>query len=288
MNEPAHDPHAAIPKGVKAPAVYARDREHYVPGLPALSGWTAALQNGSAVSGLLAHRAEHAAAALGGKGWVMSRHSVDLCRPVRYEPAQVQTEVVRDGQRLRLIEGRMVIDGVVVARSSTLVLRPPSAKPAASADLYLLAPGHCAPGPLVPWRRTREDAPIPFEAYCECRWATDFEDGSPAVWLTSPSEIVEGEPASFSARAVAVADLMAALAAVHRARTDGRPFTPFVNADLHVSLFRAPISAFVALRLTRRDSFEGVELAEARLYDEVGACGLATQTRIAQPMHRRS
>jgi hypothetical protein len=113
--------------------------------LPAsASGWAAGHLRGVAVSGALARATEHAAAEIVQDQMRPARWTLDMFRPPRAVPVFITATVIRHGGRVGLVDAELRQEGLTVARSRTLFVRPGSSPTGA-----LWFPPHTAKPPPV-------------------------------------------------------------------------------------------------------------------------------------------
>ena len=99
---------------------FASDSDAFAPNEIAQGGWGPTL-GGQVVGGLLARAVEQRRA---DPDLVPARFTVDILRRVATEPVRVTAEVVRVGKRMQAVDASMTQRGELVARASTLYLRP--------------------------------------------------------------------------------------------------------------------------------------------------------------------
>ncbi|WP_235737434.1 acyl-CoA thioesterase domain-containing protein [Nocardioides alcanivorans] len=214
-------------------AFFHRDGAQLVPTDVARSLWSDDQMHGVAISGALGQAAEDSLRGLGRGDLVPSRHTVDLFRPAKMAPCDLVTDVVREGNRLVLVDVRLEQEGELMARASALFLRATEEPP----------------GEV--WKRTELPEPPPFDVappnsgprpplfHSAEGWSPDFLAHQNAehkvIWNTVPW-IVAGEEPSGYAAAAAVAD---STTLVTNWGTRG---VNYINADVTLTLARRPVS----------------------------------------------
>lgn len=261
-------------------AVYRREGERLVPTPWAGSPWSPSLQHGGPVCGLVASAAEAAARET---GHAVARIGVDLCRPTPLAPLALRWRHVRRGRRLTLIEVTLLHEAQEISRGSALLL----AEHAGSAGSWLpeeppppgpegLEPTHFMP------REYAERFPPGFHRSLEIRLCED--ELGPAVWVTTPLELIEGEPTSPLVRAAMLSDLTFALAGrtlLRRGELGPDPArVPLINADMTLYLERAPVSDWIAFRRGAVSNQRGIGLAEVHHADRQGRYGRSLQALV--------
>src|SRR5262252_3226299 len=104
--------------------------------------------------------------------------------------------------------------------------------------------------------------------------------GRAALWMRQRVPLVAGEVPSPSQRILLMADSGSGVGAV----LDPVSFTPFINADLSVSLHRLPEGEWMGLEAVTTIEPHGVGLTRTRLYDLHGPIGEGLQSLVAGRM----
>lgn len=252
------------------------DRNNYVPTRLARGPWGPSL-SGNYVGGLLGRSVEDG---VDEPDLLPARLMVDLLRPVALHPVQVQTTVVREGRRLRLVDAVMTQRGVTVARASALFLR----RGKHTADTIWTTPVAMPAIPPEPdeWA---VDPPMLLQAY-----GRDPAVGSPGVgidewrhdgpkfaWVRETKPLVDDEPLSPFTRAVMAGDVTSSL--THWG-TEG---LHFINADYTVTLSRLPRGDHIGLAALTHYGDAGVATGVATLFDERGPIGSGMALALANP-----
>lgn len=255
-------------------AVFAVEGTTAHPTRRAAGPWNAGLMHGGAPSALVVRAAEQVATA---EPMHVARVTVELLRPVPIAPLAIETEVVRQGRKIQLVQVRLLAEGVEVTRGLVLkVRRAPLGLPQ---DVGL-PPLDVPPPEAVP----------PMEGHLrdDLSFATGFDIRSVAggirlagpgvCWFNRPSPIVAGEPTSPAMLAAAVADFTNGVSSV----LDFDRYT-FVNADLTVSFARAPVGDWILSHAESWIGPDGAGLAATRLADRHGYFGRAVETLVVEP-----
>jgi acyl-CoA thioesterase len=222
--------------------------------------------HGRVVAGLIAHtmEREHQDPA-----FHFSRLTVDMFRVAPYGPVSVTTEVIRDGNRIRVLDGAMVAGGVEIARGRAVMLRRADPLPA---DVWS-PPGWDAPHPdtLTP--------PEPPAGRAE-RWMPTWETrpitgsfgtpGQKRSWLRESRLLIEGVELTPFVRAALVADFTNPLA------NSGASGLNYVNADVTLYLHREIAGEWIGVEVTNHQSSNGIAVGSCNLYDVEGPAGMST------------
>jgi hypothetical protein len=193
------------------------------------------------------------------------RLTVDMFRPPPMSAFQVETRVIRDGRRVRVVDVSVGADGVEVARASALLLRRGD-----------------HPGGVM-WQAPEWDVPLPDAS--ESPGGGDMFGGwdirllSPGgfwtserkrLWARDRWQLVAGEEPSPVVRAALASDLPNPLA---NSSAEG---LQFINADLTLFLSRAPMSEWIGVEVAGHVGHDGVAVGTCTMYDASGAIGWST------------
>src|ERR1700733_15652608 len=108
MTDSSPEPARSVPS-----CFFVTDGKDYVPTRLARGPWGPSI-SGNYIGGLLGRTVEQQ---VDDADLQPARLTVDLLRPVALQPLQMQSSVVRDGRRLRLVDAGMTQDDVIVARA---------------------------------------------------------------------------------------------------------------------------------------------------------------------------
>ena len=254
-------------------AIYRLDGHHILTGPNAAGPWDPTMQHGSAPSSLVIHIAETIPTPA---PMQVVRLTMDLLRPVPVAPLTYQSEVLREGRKIQLVEVRLYAKDVIVARATVLKIRiQPPELPEGVAGPVVTLPGPDESRPL-----SNSGNRNAFLAGLTMRGAVgDFLSPGPgAIWFNLHREIVEGAPVSPTMRAVVAADFSNGTSSL----LDFRAWT-FINADLSVSLTRPPMGEWILLDAESWVGPDGAGIAAARLADIHGYFGRAIQSLVIEP-----
>jgi hypothetical protein len=263
--------------------LYRRSGDVYAPTEWAGSPWSRELQHGGPVCGLLASAAEAAAAETGLR---VVRLGVDLCRPVPLEPLALAWQYLRRGRRLALVEMRLRREATDVARATALLLAASGEIPSRWQTAEPPPPG---PEGLesMSFMPSEYAARVPpgFHRSVEVRLTQD--ELGPAVWVTTPLDLLEAEATSSLVRAAMLSDLTFALSGRMLLRRepvfgDLRPVL-FINADMTLYLERPPAGDWIAMRHGSVNDHGGVGVAEVVQLDRGGRYGRSLQALVTNP-----
>ncbi|WP_298195953.1 acyl-CoA thioesterase domain-containing protein [Novosphingobium sp.] len=247
--------------------LFSREGDVLVPAQRTRGYWRSDSIDGRAIVAALGHEIErrHGAADL----WP-ARLTVDMHRLPPREPLHIETRVVREGGRLRLIEAILTLHGDEYARATCQLLRerPP-------------APGQVWPG-LPPWQVPAPDdlTSLPDEHHMRlAEWrliaGTLGAVGPRRVWIRPTVETVAGEPLTPFSRVAAIADTASPW--VHAADVG----IGYINTDVTLHLYRPPDGEWIGLDALLHDEAAGRAIGTCRVYDQSGPIGLASTTAVA-------
>lgn len=234
--------------------------------LPMARGpWDPQSLNGRVVAGLLGHELERRH---GGEGWLPARLTVDLYRLPGFDPVTVETRLVREGRRIKVVDATFHSAGRDMARATCQFL---AFGENAAGDVWSPAPWDApSPASLPPSERT--DAPWEWRNFA----GAFGEAGQRRAWLREIRPMVAGVPLSPYARAAAACDFASPFA------HSGSEGLGYINTDVTLILHRLPAGEWIGFESSYHGADGGVAAGECRLHDEQGPIGLASCVALAQ------
>ena len=251
-----------------ADCFFETDGERFLPTAHTTGPWSPDAQHGGPPSALLLdellRRHERADAQV-------TRATFELLGPVPLEPLRVETQVVRPGRRVELLEGVLLgergalllarvwrirrAEGLTVGVSDRA--RPPSTPDEGDPARGFFQEGDSY-GTAMEWRFTTGS------------WN---ETGPATCWMRARHPLVAGRGTLPAARVALAADSGNGISNVV-------PFKEwmYVNPDLSIHLDRDPVGEWVCLDATTTVSDDGVGFATSRLSDESGRIGRSLQS----------
>ena len=241
--------------------------DHYVPTPAARGPWNPNSLHGRVIAGLLGAEIERLH---GDPAFLPARLTVDMYRLPDLSAVEVTTKVVRDGNRIRVIDAEFISGGVSAGRATCQMLKktdPPTGEV---------------------WKPPVWDVPKPGDLDPDARggmggmWAMrriagDFGSvGQKKAWLAEVRELVEGRPLTPFVRVAVSADFASPFA---NAGSEG---LQFINSDVTVYLHRMPATEWIGYEVINHGATEGVGIGECFLYDEQGPIGSASCCAVAQ------
>ncbi|MVU75891.1 thioesterase family protein [Nocardia sp. ET3-3] len=237
----------------------------------AVSAWSQSQLAGTAVCGLLAHELETHSP---GPGFLPARFAVDLFRPVLNEPIELRSSMVRDGNRIRVVDAWIVQGEEIRVRASVHFLAT-AAEPAGE----VWQPARDLPVPDRPL-----DGPNPPLFKSGNRdWTHDFASGvnpyRKAAWQHLPP-LIEGRSMTPFERAAFVSDT------TNLVCNWGTQGVGFINSDVSLTLARLPEGPEIGVFAQDHIAANGIAVATAVLYDRTGPLGTTTITALANAMRQ--
>eukprot|EP01037_Dinobryon_pediforme_P001637 gene1635-1667_t len=248
--------------------------------------------SGAAAASLLGHAIERDWLA---SDWVPVRLSVDMLRMPPAAALRVETEVLHESRRLRLIEARLLAAGQVQTRALCQIVRRGSQPD----NPVWQSPPWPAPHPdaLPAGPRTMrwEMRAIPADHGRFVRSAPLHDavaGGNPPVlgelapisarqaWINTAMEVVAGHPVSPWLKLVLTADFASPLA--HSSETG----IDFVNTDFTIHLHRMPQGPWIGYELTGHTSSDGVAVGHCAIHDTSGPLGVIVVSAMANSRRR--
>lgn len=235
--------------------------------------WDPGQQHLGPVTALLVHEIERT------PGLPLAKLAVDVFAPVPVGEVAVHTEVIRDGKRVQCVAASLSAGGRELVRGTAWRIRH-GETPA--------TPANCVPAPVPP--RNPMEGPSWLTHGFGYGKATDwrFVKGSPSetgpaiAWGRVQVPLVAGEEITPLERLAVFAD---SGNGISHALDFGSYL--FVNVDLTISLFRAPVGEWICLDAATTIGPSGRGLAHSTIFDESGEVGTAIQTLFVAPRSAR-
>jgi len=254
-------------------ALFRADGDLLVPQDIARSLWRADQMHGVATSGALAREAETAVRTAGRTDLRPARFTVDLFKAPSMGPCRLSSRVVREGNRLMLLDAELAQDGVVVARASALFL-----KATENPDGEVWTPQDVPEPPPLDIAAVSEEPRVPIFFSEPVGWSQNFAEhqngGRKATWQTA-LPIVLGEPTTPFQGLAGAAD---ATSMITNWGTGG---VQYINTDVSLSIARVPVSQEIGLSTLSWYSHDGIATGTAAVFDRAGTFGTTTVTSIS-------
>jgi hypothetical protein len=245
-----------------------------IPGDLTRGGWSDDAQHGGPPCGILARAVENVATL---EPMQVVRLTVDLTRPVPLHPLHIETEVVREGRRVQVVDAWLRAGTVELGRARALKIRV--------GDLDLPEPetDTMPTGPegmeRLSWRgHFGEDDDLRRFHYDAVEIRTQsgsFNSPGPGTsWFRLLVPTVEGEEPSDFVRLATLADM---------ANGNSQFLDPrlhlFVNPDISLHLHRLPRGEWIGMRSVSYPQPHGIGMADTAVYDLEGRIGRVIQSQ---------
>ena len=257
-------------------SLFVRDGQRFVPTEHSRGPWTPEHVHGGPVAALLAHQVEQLVA---DPEFQLVRLTVDLFRRVPVEALEISTAVARAGRRIQVVESTVAANGLLLGRSTSLLIRrtPTDSHVAYDAPNVLPPPpeAFAAEAP----RAGQQGGYFPM---VEFRFMTSRTASEPHMaWTHIPLPLLPDVPLSAPVRAAGTADFANFLG--NLAHDDG---TAFINADITLHLHRDPVGEWICVAVASRRSVEGVAIVDAAFLDRTGPFGRSSVSSLANGRRR--
>ena len=232
-----------------------------------VSVWSDTQIGGYAICGALAREIEKTTKA---PGFIPTRLTVDLFKPVRTEPLTLRSAIIRRGNRIVMTDATVIQAGEPRARATALYL-PATEDP----------PGqvwhHADSVPTPPSDDHAEVGP-PMITSGGNDWTADFSAHNnaerKAIWQRFPT-LVDDEPLSPFQNAALIAENTSLIC------NWGTQGPGYINTDTTLTLTRLPAGHGIGLRADDQLSSSGIAIGTATLFDSLGAAGKCSVTAIS-------
>jgi hypothetical protein len=253
-------------------ACFAVDGAGYRPLDPARSYWSRDAIGGRAVVGLMGYEIErrHGAGTL-----IPGRLTVDMYRLAPFQALHVQSRVIKDGRRLRLVEADLYAAGEPVARATCQFLAPAPPPPGRAWS----AAAWQSPHPDTLGLQREQESPRSFDL----RWSMGSLGSMTAkgCWIRERIALIEGQPFSPFARVAVAADYVSPF--THAGDAGIR----YINTDVTIQLHRLPAGEWIGFESTGHEASQGIAVGYCRLHDLDGAIGFVSCTAVANERRRK-
>ncbi|MFG2502902.1 thioesterase family protein [Streptomyces sp. NPDC048441] len=250
------------------------DEHRYKPTSHAGGAWDTDEQHFSPLGGLIVHAIDRYRAARPDRGLVLARISFDILGRLALDECEIRVETIRPGRTIELIEAVVLMADRPVVRARAWLL--------ASADTSAVAGGGAdkltPPEALEPWHMASV-WPGGYIASVDVRPLAPPQPGRTTAWISTPLDLVAGQPSSPLASYIALVDTANGIA-VRQSPTAWM----FPNVDLTVHLHRQPEGSWTGLDTTVTFGPTGQGITSTVLHDISGPVGQAQQILTVRPM----
>ena len=256
------------------PALFSLVGEDLIPSEMTRGGWSDEAQHGGPPCGILARAIENVPTL---EPMQVVRFTVDLMRPVPLHPLQIETEVVREGRRIQLVDAWMRAGTLELGRARALKIRIGDLDlPHPETDTMLAGPesmdrltwrGHF--GEVGDLDRFHYDA-----VEIRTREGSFSKPGPGVSWFRLLVPVDDGEEPSDLVRLATLADM---------ANGNSQALDPtvhaFVNPDISLHTHRMPRGDWIGMRSVSYPQPHGIGIADTALYDLEGRIGRVVQSQ---------
>ncbi|HSJ83516.1 MAG TPA: thioesterase family protein [Acidimicrobiia bacterium] len=256
------------------PALFSLAGEEIIPSQLTRGGWSDDAQHGGPPCGIMARAVEKVPTL---EPMQVVRLTVDLTRPVPLEPLQIETEVVREGRRIQLVDVWLRAGTLELGRARALKIRIGDLDlPVPETDTMPTGPesmdrltwrGHF--GEVGDLERFHYDA-----VEIRTREGSFSKPGPGVSWFRLLVPVVDGEESSDFVRLATLADM---------ANGNSQALDPtvhaFVNPDISLHVHRMPRGDWIGMRSVSYPQPQGIGIADTALYDLEGRIGRVVQSQ---------
>ncbi|MFE1954935.1 thioesterase family protein [Streptomyces sp. NPDC059524] len=254
------------------------DAFRYKPTVHAGGAWDPDEQHFSPLGGLVVHAIErHLAARPETAGLAVARISFDILGRLALDECEIRVETVRPGRTIELLEAVVLIAGRAVVRARAWLLAATDTTAVAGGGPDPLTP----PDALAPWPMA-DHWPGGYIASIDVRPLAPPRPGRTTAWISTPLDLVAGEPSSPLASFVALVDTANGIA-VRESPNEWM----FPNVDLTLHLHRQPRGRWTGLDTTVTFGPAGHGVTSTVLHDVDGPLGTAQQILTVRPQPKR-
>jgi len=226
--------------------------------------WRAQSLMGRCVTGLLGFEIERRFLE---PGFVPARFTVELYDLADFSAITVETRMIREGGRARLVEAELFCGGASRAKASCQILRHTQAP---GGDVWS-PPLWDAPGP----ENLIDDVTRPKWRFRVISGAFD-RAGPKRAWMMDYREMVEGVALSPFAQAALACDFSSPFS------NSGDRGVEYINTEATLYLHRLPELGWIGFDVTDHQATAGVSVGQTRVYDQRGPIGFGSAAALAQ------
>lgn len=259
-----------------AEALFTRGADDsYVPSDHARGPWDPDALHGGAPAAMITREFERMEP---GSHLAIARLGFEFLKPIRFEPLQLSTEIVRDGRRVQWLGAELRAGSELICKASALRIQevpsglPSNGPPPASA---IAGPDE---GEEQAFALNDSTAASLATTGMEMRWLSDpWILGPGRVWMRPRLNFLPDEPATPLMRLAGAADFGNGI-------STELAFDEyfFINADLTIHLWRRPRGEWIGLDARTLLIENGIGTAESVLHDVDGPVAQAFQSLVVQ------
>ena len=261
-------------------ALFTRDGNTFHPTGLTRSFWSDEAQHGGPPVGILGRAIENVPTVI---PMQVVRLTVDLFREVPVNlPLTVETDIVRDGRRIQVVDAVVMTAGRKIARASGLKIRTTDVA-IPSVNARWTQPLRPEEAGEVSWGRfgfDHSDHERFHSHSIEIRTIDDsfLTPGEGLSWVRLTVPVVEGEETTPFVRTATLSDVGNG----NSMALDGREWL-YVNPDVNLSLHRPLEGEWLGMRSLAHQHPSGIGCADSLIFDESGPIGRVGQSQILEP-----
>ena len=252
---------------------FEKDGGRYIANRVSAGPWDPESLHGRVMAGLLAHEIE---SRHGEAEFVPARLTVDMYRLPGFDPIEVTTRPVREGQRIKVIDADFISGGRPMGRATCQLLRRtarPEGKVWSPANWSVPRPESIDPPP---------DRRTVLGGMWEIRPITGAMGmlGPRRVWMRELRDLVRGIPLTPFVRAALASDFASPFA------NAGDSGLAYINSDVTLYQHRPMIGEWIGFEVINHHAKDGVAIGECFIYDVEGPVGSASVAALTQKRSR--
>lgn len=232
--------------------------------------WSVDACHGGPVAGLLARALE---AAVADKQLV--RLTANFLRPVPMSGFRIEVDIIRDGRQAAAAAAKLVDhEGKTCASATSTHIARNDIGTVATANVRTPPRAGSLPGEFCLSDAAHGQDFFPQHIEMEYPPGEDPAPGATTVWLRAPALLIDEKPSPFQ-DLCPLADCGNGIS-----RNLELDEMSFVNPDLTIAMHRPPQTEWLASRAVSHWQSNGIGLAHATLFDEIGVVGVALQSLV--------
>ena len=255
-------------------AFFVPNGEAFTPTDRARGPWVEDSLHGRMIAGLVGHVFE---TRHGDPEFNLTRITIDLVRPTRFDDVAIETNVTREGSRIRVLDASVVIRGEEIAQARAVFLRrgePPAG------EIW-------SPPPVTfPHPESLESTPQGIVPNGVSSWDMRAaggrfgEVGRRVIWQRQLVPLVQGVETGPIARIGMAADNTNPWA------NSGDRGLVYINSDVSLYLHRPAVGEWLCVEVTSHQAVDGVAVGAATLHDLDGPIGQVLVGALANRVRR--
>lgn len=248
---------------------FVQEGDQFLPTKAGMGPWDPNSLHGRLIIGLLAHAIEIKYDVV---NFTPVRLTVDMYRLPAFDPVTLETRLVRDGRRIKVVDAEFTSGGTSMGRATCQLLL----RTKAPEGNVWSPPNWDAPAPdQVPPPPPRDGM---LGGMWEIRPITGAMGtvGQRRIWMREVRELVRGTPLSPFVRVALASDFASPFA------NAGDKGLAYINSDVTLYLHRLPRKDWIGFEVINHHATDGVAIGECFVYDEEGPIGSASVAALVQ------